>query len=77
MSISSVKNCLGYDLIRERSSNSSDGKNKRKAEVVDLAVNAHEMVCDGECEDNGTVDNRRRCFALTGCGFVFAVAREW
>ena len=34
---------------------SSDGKNKRKAEVVDLAVNdAHEMklakVCDGESE---------------------------
>ena len=55
MSISSVKNCLGYDLIRERSSNSSDGKNKRKAEVVDLAVNAHEMVCDGECEDKNTL----------------------
>ena len=38
---------------------SSDGKNKRKAEVVDLAVNAHEMklarVCDGESEDMNTL----------------------
>ena len=38
---------------------SSDGKNKRKAEVVDLAVNAHEMklakVCDGESEDINTL----------------------
>ena len=38
---------------------SSEGKNKRKAEVVDLAVNAHEMklakVCEGESEDINTL----------------------
>ena len=34
---------------------SSDGKNERKAEVVDLAVNAHEMVCDGESEDKNSL----------------------
>ena len=38
---------------------SSDGKNKRKAEVVYLAVNAHEMklakVCDGKSEDVNTL----------------------
>ena len=36
------------------------GKNKRKAEVVDLVVNAHEMklanwLCDGESEDMNTL----------------------
>ena len=30
---------------------SSDGKNKRKAEVVDLAVNAHEMKTEHHCTD--------------------------
>ena len=38
---------------------SNDGKNKRKAEVVDLAAKAHEMklakVCDGETEDMNTL----------------------
>ena len=38
---------------------SCDERNKRKAEVVDLAVNAHEMklakVCDGESEDMNTL----------------------
>ena len=37
---------------------SCDGKKKRKAEAVDLAVNAHEMelakVCDGKSEDMNT-----------------------
>ena len=56
---------------------SSDGKNKRKAEVVDLAVNAHEIklakFCDGESEDMnnfdcGTVDNRRGSFAQSSFG---------
>lgn len=36
---------------------SSDGKNKRKAEVVDLAVNEMKLakVCDGESEDINTL----------------------
>lgn len=36
-----------------------DGKSERKAEVVDLAVNAHEMklakVCEAESEDINTL----------------------
>ena len=46
-------------LLERGSQISSAGKNKRKAEVVDLAVNAHEMklakVCDGESEDINTL----------------------
>ena len=63
---------------------SSDGKNKRKAEVVDLAVNAHEMklakVCDGESEVCLTC---RRTFTFwkrsirTVGRLLFGVACSW
>ena len=49
-----------YMYLLERGIQTScDGKNKRKAKVVDLVVNVHEMklakVCDGKSEDTNTL----------------------